>query len=209
MEETRRPPRVLGCSLGTILGTVIAVVIVFLIFTGTGLYLLIALPRSLGLLETVTAEDVFHPSVPGESSIELSREGTYTILTQRPIGTYYNIQIESLATGEGVELHPLQMNVEYETEIIRGRPIFEFRIEEPGRYQMTAENSGTASEMLLIVPDVGVRNQAVLALFYGLPFLFILLLGWGVLRWQERTRRSEAHQKEDKWAEWAQKQKRE
>jgi hypothetical protein len=203
MEETRKQPGIWGCSLGSILGFLIAAIIFGLVSTGLGFSFVLMIPRSLGLIQTVSAEEVIQVEVPGESEVEFSQAGSYVILSQRPPNARYTVSMESAETGERVPLYGVEGNLSYETGGVQGRLIIDFEIQEPGLYGFSARNEGTTREQFYIAPDYSDRNQVVLALFFCIPLVTLVLGGAVIYHWQERKRRASLRQRTDKWAEWA------
>lgn len=197
--DKREQPKVFGCLIGTVAGIVLTLLLI--IALGFGLRVIMVLPAWLGLITPLLPEDVTSVEIPGTAGLELGATRRYLIFTQRRVTSRYNLCLESVTTGEPVQLQKAPRAIQYETAAVTGTLIYQFSIDQPGTYRLSADQTHHA-ETLLIAPDYTGRNQTVLALFYA-PFLFILG-GSAWLFWRRGMRpdKAQAQSKKDRWNAW-------
>lgn len=172
---------------------------------GLGVNLLVALPVQLGLISTVTSEDVAHFQVPGSNELEITEAGTYTLFRTTQFFETINNEFEvvEVATGNTIELISRNQAIEYDTDAIEGYPILDFKVESPGLYRIVwLSTSEAGTHTALIAPNYHSSNQAVLGLFYGIPLAVVSGTAWLRFNKSESVRKEVAQDKAAKWDAW-------
>lgn len=149
--------------------------------------------------------DIQRLVVPGQAELVLDPPGTYTIYYEHrsvvdgrvfaTAGTDVSalqVSVEEVATGEGVSLTPPSGNVQYEFGAHAGRAVFNFPVEEPGGYLISAgypEGSAGPEVVLAVGQGVGRRIATGLLAGIGIPFVaFGLAVAIAVVTYVRRRR---------------------
>ncbi len=176
MFDQNNKPSILRAAVSTPIG-ILLFIFVFAFIVGISAWALFTLPVRLGLIQQLQSEDVITIQIPGTTSIKLSETTDHQVFVQRRIQFPHNLTIQSKATGEFINLEEQDGDIYYDTDLLEGLLIYKFKVEEPGMYEIS-ESLANPSETLLIAPSFSKRNSIVLALFLGIPLLFIGIGGW-------------------------------
>lgn len=184
-EQPYRPPSIRAIVAGVIIFTALLIVLCSLsevvkLVGSPFLYI----PARLGLIQRVTRDQVRALDLAsGSTVLDFTPAGRYAVftidydllvLTDGLLSAHAApwLRLKSQETGKSVAVSFIERGLRpYDTPFARGRPIFTFYIEAPGRYVMTypARNA-----TIFIVPDYTTGKEKTIALAY---FLQIAVIG--------------------------------
>jgi hypothetical protein len=156
------------------------------------------IPSQLGLVRRVMPGEVLTIDLRTASpaSLEITAPGQYAVFSASDELLMINtlsgentgpwlLGITSRTTGEPVEILPVERGIRpYDTPSADGRPIFAFRIDTPGSYEVAHP---TKYAFISIVPDYTSGKEQVIVLAYVLQ-IGILLAPWGTVYFRRYQR---------------------
>jgi hypothetical protein len=172
------------------------------------------IPGQLGLLESVTKDEVITVTVPPGQEFELSETGKYLIYAVNLLPAEDRILLLSQETKMQVET-PMTMSgmFGYAADVVTGQPISEFEIEQAGNYKIYLQNlpEEDVGYTLSIVPDYSSQNRKVLFGSCLVHLLIFALIGRQFYFWRNKEKiqreKQEKDKKRAKFDEWMDKQK--
>lgn len=161
----------------TVLIITIVAGILYLNFTSMFSFLFWLPVGDIGFLRQPTAQQIIQLDVRSqEQMITFEESGTYRIFSPRRTLTYRNLIIEAVVDGQIITLTQLTNYYEaYNTELIKGTPLFDIQIDQPGIYKIYTVDSTINSHSLLIAPDYSAQNKIRTTLVLAIPVLGFLL----------------------------------
>jgi len=196
-DQPYQPPRVRTIIAAVTLFTALLIVLCLLsevvkLVGSPFLYI----PARLGLVQLVTRDEVrAFDLASGATVLDFTRPGRYAVftidydllvLTDGVLSAHAApwLKLKAQGTGQSVAISFIERGLRpYDTPLAKGRPIFTFYIEDPGRYVMTypARNA-----TVFVVPDYTTGKEKTIALAYLLQIaaigLFLTVLFYPRLR---------------------------
>ncbi len=158
---------------------------------------LLYIPSQLGLVRRVMPGEVrtIDLRTTSAASLEITAPGQYTVFADSEELLMINtlsrenawswLDITSRTTGGPVKVFPVARGIRpYDTPFAEGRPIFVFRINAPGSYEVAYP---TRYAFISVVPDYTTGKEQVIVLAYVIQ-IGILLAPWGIAYYRRYQR---------------------
>jgi uncharacterized membrane protein len=219
INKTFRRPSLRSCLLGSVVGLIVYIISWYIILAFPYIVNLLAvpflfIPDRLGFVEYVTREDVIALTVPVEYEFELPRAGEYFIFSTNLLPAANRVLVKSKEANNQIEVSYIIDAVNpYGTSVVEGRPVFEFKVEQPGTYVLYLQDLPDNAEpeyTLFIVPDVSARNRRILIVSFLVYISVIAFVGGQIYHRRNKERiqqeKMARNAKREKFEAWIKKQ---
>lgn len=161
---------------------------------------------NLGLLRYATEAQIMNVQLLEEvTAVDFSEPGNYRIISNNPRIHASNLSLRSAATNEEVSKTVLDRTFyePYDDDLLKGVPLIDFQIKEPGRYEIMVSNLAVniVKPIITVFPEYTSQNRLRL-LGTGAVFLTIFLVVLGVFWFRSKqldVPKEQRSQKRDKW----------
>lgn len=151
---------------------------VLIILVGAGIFTML-------IVSTVikSADNYKRVIVPGEKIINLDSEGRYTIFLEYEsvIGSKVysssryipglKCEIKPYGSNDSIEVTPARYDSNYSFNGHKGTSIFEFNIDKPGKYVLSASYDDNTSNEIVLAVGKGLVGRILLTVFEGIGIL--------------------------------------